>query len=116
MRRWYTAAGELISEQWVGGELDGVRVTNQVDGLSRRLAQEVWRGATLLSRVNYSWGGGDRLMSVADDQGHRAEYAWEPLGSMVRQVTFRQNDQVQLTTTRGFDLWNRLTNVQSVVA
>ncbi|NGO39889.1 hypothetical protein G4L39_10865, partial [Limisphaera ngatamarikiensis] len=115
MARW-TAAGELISEQWVGGELDGVRVTNRVDGLGRRLAQEVWRGATLLSRVNYSWGGGDRLLSVADDQGHRAEYAWEPLGSMVRQVTFRQNGQVQLTTTRGFDLWNRLTNVQSVVA
>jgi YD repeat-containing protein len=82
LRRWYSAAGELISESWTGGELDGVRVTNLVDSLGRRIAQEVWRGTQPLSRVDYTWGGGDRLLSVSDELGHRADYDWEPLAPM----------------------------------
>ncbi|MGA4579895.1 hypothetical protein [Limisphaera sp. VF-2] len=116
LRRWYSAAGELISESWTGGELDGVRVTNLVDALGRRTAQEVWRGPQRLSRVDYTWGGGDRLLSVSDELGHRADYDWEPLAPMVRQVSLRQSGTVRLTTTRGFDAWNRLTNIQSVAA
>ena len=57
-----------------------------------------------------------RLVTVSEHAGHRADYEWEPLAPMVRQVSFRQSGTVRLTTTRGFDAWNRLTNIQSVAA
>ena len=89
LQRWYTEAGEVTLERWVGGDLDGVWVTNLVDTLGRRVAQEVWQGGSRLSRVDYSWGGGDRLLSVSDELGQRADYEWEALAPMVRQVSFQ---------------------------
>ncbi|MCS7091525.1 MAG: hypothetical protein NZM03_12520, partial [Limisphaera sp.] len=116
LRRWYTPAGELHSEAWIGGPLDGVRVTNILDQAGRLRTREVWQGSNRLSRVDYMWDGANRLLSVADELGNRADYEWETLAPLVRRINFQSSGTGRMSTIRSFDLWNRLTNVQSSVA
>ena len=108
--RVYSEFGDLVSET-----ADGLTVTNQYDDLRRRTNVAVYAGSTLLSATGYSYDGASRL-DIVSDAVHSARYEYLTNSSRAGTVTFKNNGQTVMTTTREYDSTNRLKRVASATA
>ncbi len=100
----YNDAGNLLRESYAGGPLSGVGVTNMFDQLLRRT-----NVTTVGSRSLYGYDEASRLASVSDGT-NSATYSFLANSPLVEQITFATNGTTVMTTTKGYDFLNRLTN------
>ena len=61
----YNLAGELLTESYAGGGLNGLSITNGYDALLRRTNLTA-RASSVLSRTTYGYDAASRLATVRD--------------------------------------------------
>ena len=108
----YNDAGELLTESYNGGPLNGLSVSNSYDGLLRRTKVAVLNGGSVLYQTTYSYDPASRLSTVSDGT-NSASYGYLANSPLVGQITFKQNGATRMTTTKQYDFLNRLTAIQS---
>jgi RHS repeat-associated protein len=108
----YNAAGLLESEQCVSGLLAGMNVTNGYDVLLRRTNLTTISQSGMLYHVGYGYDAASRL-NVVESGGNTAEYSYLANSPLVEQIQFKNGGMVRMTTTKTYDLVNRLTSISS---
>ncbi len=111
----YTAAGHLAAEQHTSGLLSGITVTNDYDGLLRRTGLTVLTNGGLVYQALYGYDAASRMLTVSDGTNN-ATYGYVTNSSLVAEIAFKQNSTLRMTTTKQYDLLNRLTNISSTTA
>ena len=109
--RTYNDVGQLLSEAYEGGTLNGLAVTNGYDAYLRRQNVTVSNATPILHRVVYSYDAASRLETVTDETdatSYSATYGYLDDSSLVGTVTFGQDSTTRMTTTRSYDKLNRL--------
>ncbi len=101
----YNDAGLLLTERYTGGLLSGVGVTNVYDPLLRRT-----NVSTLGSSTSYSYDNASRLSQVLSGT-NTASYAYLADSPLVSQIAFTNGTALRMTTTKQYDLLNRLTSI-----
>jgi RHS repeat-associated protein len=109
----YNAAGEVLNDNYAASGLGfNSQLRYGYDGLLRRTNLD---NVSLGENVNYSYDAASRLASVSTvDSGQvtlSATYSYLANSPLVGQITFKQNGMTRLTTTKGYDNLNRLTNI-----
>jgi RHS repeat-associated protein len=111
----YTAAGQLAAEQHTSGLLAGVAITNVYDGLLRRTHLTVLTNGGSVYQALYGYDAASRMLTVSDGTNN-ATYGYVTNSSLVAEIAFKQNSTLRMTTTKQYDLLNRLTNISSTTA
>ena len=109
----YNDAGELLTESYSSGPLNGLSVSNSYDALLRRTSVSLLSGSQVLASTKYTYDAVSRLATVSDGT-NGAAYSYVANSPLVGQITFRQNNAVRLTTTKQYDFLNELTAISSV--
>jgi RHS repeat-associated protein len=109
----YDAAGNLLSESYSGGPLDGVSVTNGYDQLLRRTNLAALNASTLVTLSTFSYDAASRLHSVGSGTAS-ATYSYLANSPLVSQIAFTNSGAWRMTTTKSYDNLNRLTRISSV--
>lgn len=107
----YDNMGDLISESYSGGPLDGLSVTNAYDPLLRRTALALASQSATLTQYGYD--AASRLQGVTNG-ADSAIYTYLANSPLVGQITFRSNSITRMTTTKSYDNLNRLTQISSL--
>ena len=100
-------AGDLTSETLIG-----VTVTSTYDGIRRRGTVAIYAGATLVASTEYGYDLLGRLYSVSDGVCS-ATYGYLTNSPWIGTVTFANNGQTVMTTSRQYDSANRLRQIES---
>src|SRR5262249_10840378 len=106
----YNDAGELMSETYSGGPLNGLSVTNGYDSLLRRTA--VALASQFATLTTFSYDAASRLQAVSNGN-YNATYSYLVNSALVSQITFKSNNVTRMTTTKTYDNLNRLTQISS---
>jgi len=106
----YSEGGLLLSENYSGGTLDGLSVTNRYDSLLRRTNVSVKNGSTVLASTGYSYDSASRLANVTDGT-NSAAYSYIANSPLVGQILFQNNGTTRMTTTKQYDALNRLSAI-----
>jgi len=111
--RTFDDAGNLLTETYSGGPLHGLSVTNGYDHFLRRTNAVLLspQGAVLASTA-YVFDSASRLKTVSDGTNN-ATYDYLANSPLAGQVTFKQSSAARMTTTKQYDLLNRLLSVAS---
>jgi RHS repeat-associated protein len=104
--------GQMTSESYTGGPLDGVSVTNGYDALLRRTNLTALAGGIRLSSANYGYDTVSRLQTVSDGT-NSASYGYVENSPLVGNIVFQRNGQIVMTTIKQYDYLNRLTSIGS---
>ncbi|MGA2160405.1 MAG: RHS repeat-associated core domain-containing protein [Verrucomicrobiota bacterium] len=110
----YNDAGQLLSESYTGGPLNGLAITNGYDNLLRRTNLTVYQSNNLLIQQCFTFDAASRLSSVSDGNGNSAAYSYVANSPLVGQILFTNNGVLRMTTTKQYDSLNRLTQISSV--
>ena len=111
--RAFDDAGNLLSESYSGGPLDGLSVTNGYDPYLRRTSLvPLSAQGTVLASTAYGYGQASRLQTVSVG-GISAGYAYLANSALVGQIGFTNNGAQRMKTTRQWDYLNRLQSVSS---
>ena len=110
--RAYDNPGNLLSESYSGGPLNGVSVANIYDSLLRRATNNVLNGSTVLAQTRYAYDSASRLQTVTSGT-NKAGYTYLANSPLVGQITFTNGSTVRMTTTKQYDNLNRLQSVSS---
>ena len=105
----YNDGGQLVSESYSGGALDGLRVSNSYDNLLRRTNLVSW-GSSALGRSIYGYDGASRLSTVSDGT-NKATYIYLTNSTLVGQVAFQSGSTNVMTAVKAYDFLNRLLTV-----
>ena len=108
----YNLAGNLLTESFSGGPLNGLSVSNQFDNFLRRTNLSIL-GATTPSQTAYGYDAASRLATVNDGNNDVAAYSYLANSPLVGQIVFTQNGSTRMTTTKQYDNLNRLTQISS---
>ena len=106
--RSYDNAGQLLSETYTGGTLNGFSVNYSYDSLMR-LSQ--LRVPGVLTNA-YSYDTAGRVSSLSNGN-YSAHYSYTTNSPLVSQILFKQGSATRLTTSMGYDQLNRMTNIVS---
>ncbi len=109
----YDNAGLLTGEAYSGGTLDGLGVTNRYDAYMRRTTNGVTSGGSYLTWSTNAYDAASRLLAVGDG-AVSATYGYLANSPLVEQISFKQGATTRMTTTKQYDVLNRLTNQVSV--
>jgi RHS repeat-associated protein len=114
----YSTTGGLLTETYSGGPLNGLSITNGYDHLLRRTNLTLRSGSAVLSATAYSYDMASRLSSVSQPstlnfQPVTATYSYLANTPLVSQILFTNNGARRMTTTRTYDLANRLLKIES---
>src|SRR5258706_2289814 len=104
--------GQLLSEKWSAGPLNGLTVSNVYDATLRRTTNGVWNGTVWLTQARYAYDPGSRLSSVGDGT-NSASYSYVANSPLVSQIGFTNISTRRMLTAKGYDFLNRLTNITS---
>ena len=114
LTKGYTDAGSLLAESYSGGPLSGLSITNGYDEFLRRTNLSLLSPSSqLLSSASYSYDTASRLLTVSDGT-NSATYEYLDNSALVEQITFATNGTTVMTTTKGYDFVNRLTDTVSI--
>ncbi len=108
----FNDVNEPLTEAYTGGTLAGLTVTRGYDNYLRRNSLSL---NSQPSTINISYGYdalSGRLQTVSDGT-QNAAYGYLANSPLVNTVTFKQNTTTRLTTTKSYDLLNRLTSISS---
>ena len=111
----YTGVGQLAAEQHTSGVLSGITVTNAYDGLLRRTGLTVLTNGGSVYQALYGYDAASRMLTVSDGTNN-ATYGYVTNSSLVAEIAFKQGSTLRMTTTKQYDLLNRLTNISSTTA
>jgi len=104
----YNDAGLVVSEDYLVGSLNlGSQLRYGYDGLLRRTNLN---NLSLQSSVGYGYDAASRLATVSEGT-NSVTYSYVANSPLVGQMMFTNNGTLRLTTTKSYDLLNRLTNV-----
>ena len=104
-------SGQLLSESYTGGVLDGLSVTNGYDSLLRRSTLAALHTSSFIL-YNFTYDPASRLATVSSGPAI-ASYAYLANSPLVGQIASTQNGQPRMTTTKQYDALNRLTSISS---
>ncbi len=110
--RKFNDAGNLLSEAYSGGPLNGLTVTNRYDAWLRRATNGLWNGSTWLAQTRYGYDEASRLRTVAAGTNTVA-YSYLADSPLVGEIGFTNGSTVRMTTSKSYDYLNRLTAVDS---
>ena len=106
-------AGNLLSESYSGGPLSGLSVTNGYDPYLRRTSLVLLSAqGTVLASTAYGYGQTSRLQSVSAGL-ISAGYAYLANSALVGPIGFTNNGTQRMTTTKQYDLLDRVLSVSS---
>ena len=106
--RSYNNAGQLLSETYTGGTLNGFSVNYSYDSLMRLSQMRV--PGVLANTYSYDTAG--RVAALANGN-YSAHYSYTTNSPLVSQILFKQGSATRLTTAMGYDSLNRMTNILS---
>ena len=109
----YSEAGQLLSESYTAGPLTGLSVTNGFDQLLRRNALAMTVEPATLTQFGYD--DVSRLKTVTSGGGS-ATYGYLFNSPLVETTTLAYAGTTRLTTTKQYDLLNRLGGVENSAA
>jgi RHS repeat-associated protein len=109
----YNLAGELTQENYTGGPLNGLSVTNGYDHWMRRTNVVLRSGGSSLHAASYYYDEASRLRMVASGSAN-AGYSYLANSPLVSQIAFTNSGVQRMVTTKQYDLLNRLENIKSV--
>jgi RHS repeat-associated protein len=112
--RSYSDAGQMLSESYQGGVLDGLGVFNRYDDLSRRIELSA-RNSSVLTRHAFIYDAASRLDTVAEGE-NSAQYHYVADSPLVEEIVFKQGDVVRMKTRKEYDRLNRLKSIESLPA
>jgi RHS repeat-associated protein len=107
----FNSAGQMLSESYQGGVLDGLGVFNRYDALNRRIELSA-RHASLLTRQAFSYDAASRLDTVAEGE-YSAQYHYVANSPLVEEIVFKQGETVRMKTRKEHDRLNRLKSIES---
>ena len=102
----------MLIQTYSAGPLSGCTITNIYDDFLRRTNLSAFNGSNALTRLTYSYDSAGRLFSVFDGT-NSATYTYVANSPLVGQIAFTNNGALRMTTTKQYDLLNRLTNISS---
>ena len=106
----YNDASQLLMETNSGGTLNGLALTNAYDALLRRSAMALKTQPSTL--VQFGYDTASRLASVTNGL-NVATYTYLANSPLVSQIVFKTNNTTRMTTTKQYDLLNRLQQIAS---
>src|SRR5207237_6109155 len=110
----YHDSGVVLSITNVTGLLAGIRTTNGYDSFLRRTKLAFFtNNASPVFMTSYGFDGASRLTNVTDGT-YSSDYTFLSNSPLISKITFRQNSTVRMTTTKQYDLLNRLLAIGSV--
>jgi RHS repeat-associated protein len=114
----YNLAGETLSESYSGGILSGLSLTNGYDTFMRRTNLTAV-GSGVLNRATYGYDAASRLKTVTAFDASlsnigSATYNYLANSPLVSQILFTNSGTQRMTTTKTYDLLNRLTSISSI--
>ncbi len=109
----YNNVSELLSETYTGGPLNGLSVTNGYDSLLRRKNLSLLNSSTAVASTLYGYDAASRLATVGDGT-NVASYGYLANSALVGNIGFQRNGTTVMTTTKQYDLLNRLTSIGTV--
>jgi RHS repeat-associated protein len=107
----FNSAGQMLSESYQGGVLDGLGVFNRYDALNRRIELSA-RNSSVLTRQAFSYDAASRLDTVAEGE-YSAQYHYVANSPLVEEIVFKQGETVRMKTRKEHDRLNRLKSIQS---
>jgi len=108
----YNLAGQLLTESWSGGPLNGLTVTNGYDQFQRR-TNLTTLASGVLSQTMYGYDAASRLSTVNDGNNNSATYSYVANSPLVSQIVYKQGSTTRMTTSKQYDNLNRLTQISS---
>ncbi len=108
----YNVVGEIATETYTAGLMNGLSVERSFDSLLRRDGLTLKNGSTTLHGETWGYGEASRLDHIIAGT-ERVDYGYESNSSLVHTVTFKHNGSVVMTTTKNYDFVNRLTEIKS---
>src|ERR1700744_4925603 len=108
----YDWANNVLSESYSGGNLNGLKLSNQFDAYLRRTNATLLNGTSPLCQTLYTYDNASRLLTVSDGT-NQATYSYVANSPLVGQIVFTQNDATRKTTVKQYDYLNRLTSISS---
>jgi len=108
----YDDVGNLLTQTYSAGPLNGFTVTNSYDSLLRRTNLTLISPLSTLNSTAFSYDSAGRLLRVSDGT-NSATYGYVANSPLVGQILFTNNGALRMTTTKQYDLLNRLTNISS---
>jgi RHS repeat-associated protein len=115
----YNDANQMLTESYIGGILDQISVNNTYDDYLRRTVVEARNGPTVLQGAGYFYDAASRLQVVTNRSSvtpSSATYTYENSSFLIKTLTFQENGNTRLVTTKQFDRLNRLTSISSVAS
>jgi RHS repeat-associated protein len=106
----YTDAGLLLSQAYTTGPMTNWSVTNGYDSFMRRTNMVVLSNGTPVWTNIFSYDAASRLATVSDGV-NSAGYSYVANSPLVSQITLKQSGTTRMTTTKQYDLLNRLTSI-----
>jgi len=106
----YNDASQLLTEAYTGGTLNGLTITNAYDTLLRRTA--VGQSNQVSTLVKFGYDNASRLASVTNDV-NTATYTYLANSPLVSQIMFKSSTTTRMTTSKQYDLLNRLQRISS---
>jgi len=100
--------GQLLSESYIGGPLDGISATNAYDAVLRRIKQVTLLNGSVLTTTTNGFDAASRLQVVSDGT-NAATYGYLANSALVTSLTFEQNGSNRLAVRKTFDNLSRLT-------
>ena len=110
----YDAAGRTISE--VGGSgswFSGLTISSHYDPTLGRDSLTVSQGGSNVLAVSYGYDGYGRMNAVTSGPD-TAEYTYKPNSDLIAATTFQHNGTTNLTTTKTWDIGQRLQSIANV--
>jgi RHS repeat-associated protein len=114
----YHTNGQLDTETYAGGQLDGLSLDRDFDSLARLSSLSALNGASVLNQIGYAYDTASRLDTVTSG-ANTATYGYLADSTLVGSITSKQGGSTRLTTIKSYDNLNRLsgiTNTPSAVA
>ena len=108
----YNDVGQVTSESYSGGVLAGFSVTNGYDAILRRNKLVLLSNSTAILTITNNYDNASRLQTIGDGT-ISATYSNLANSSLVGQITFAKSGVTKMTTTKQYDLLNRLTSIAS---
>jgi len=108
----YTLTGQLTSEAATAGPLSGLAVTNRYDDWHRRTSAILRQGASALTSRSFTYDAAGRMASTGDGT-YAAAYSYLANSDLIAETAFKQSTTVRMTTTRTYDMLNRLRSTVS---
>jgi len=109
----FTDSGLQLMETNASGILAGISLTNGYDSLNRRTTLAALSNGTPYFIYTFAFDSASRLTNVSDGT-YQADYNYLANSPLVSQIIMRSNSTVRMTTTKQYDLLNRLLAISNV--